>query len=290
MNTIQLTCFLAVAETLNFARAAEQLNITQPAVTHQIRSLETELNTKLFRRTTRTVELTRAGFIFMSDARSMLEISTRAVQRFGDPAFQGAVRFSVGCPSYSQLFSFPEILRKLRALHPQLSPRFQVAPLQHLQRMLEEESVDAVIGFHEPDARKTSARYRELKKIPVYCVCPRESPLAKLESVTVRDFQLDRLVLSAPFHVPSGLLRYQRSLAENRSPSDMYFCDSPETILLLVGAGFGSAVIPGIFLPPDIALVKLPITDMKPLSMGIYYKSLQGNQILKDFIRLSQEM
>ena len=46
MNTIQLTCFLAVAETLNFARAAEQLNITQPAVTHQIRSLETELNTK----------------------------------------------------------------------------------------------------------------------------------------------------------------------------------------------------------------------------------------------------
>ena len=39
MNTFQLECFLAVAENLNFARAAEQLNITQPAVTHQIRSL-----------------------------------------------------------------------------------------------------------------------------------------------------------------------------------------------------------------------------------------------------------
>ena len=58
MNTFQLTCFMTVAETLNFARAAERLNITQPAVTHQIRSLEEELEVKLFKRTTRLVELT----------------------------------------------------------------------------------------------------------------------------------------------------------------------------------------------------------------------------------------
>ena len=44
MNTFQLTCFLTVAETLSFAKAARQLSITQPAVTHQIRSLEEELN------------------------------------------------------------------------------------------------------------------------------------------------------------------------------------------------------------------------------------------------------
>lgn len=47
MNTFQLSCFLAVAENLNFARAAKELNISQPAVTHQIRSLEEELNVKL---------------------------------------------------------------------------------------------------------------------------------------------------------------------------------------------------------------------------------------------------
>lgn len=48
MNTTQLLCFLTVAETLNFARAAEQLHVTQPAVTQQIHSLETELNLHLF--------------------------------------------------------------------------------------------------------------------------------------------------------------------------------------------------------------------------------------------------
>lgn len=78
MNTMQLACFLAVAETLSFARAAEQLHVTQPAVTQQIHSLESELNTQLFRRTTRTVELTHAGLIFLGDAKLMLEISERA--------------------------------------------------------------------------------------------------------------------------------------------------------------------------------------------------------------------
>ncbi len=66
MNTFQLKCFLTVTETLNFARAAQLLNITQPAVTHQIRSLENELNVRLFKRTTRNVELTHEGQLFIN--------------------------------------------------------------------------------------------------------------------------------------------------------------------------------------------------------------------------------
>lgn len=61
VNTFQLSCFLQVAETLNFARAAEILHVTQPAVTQQIRSLEKELGVPLFHRTTRSVKLTQAG-------------------------------------------------------------------------------------------------------------------------------------------------------------------------------------------------------------------------------------
>ena len=60
VNTFQLSCFLQVAETLNFARAAEILHVTQPAVTQQIRSLEKELGVPLFHRTTRSVKLTQA--------------------------------------------------------------------------------------------------------------------------------------------------------------------------------------------------------------------------------------
>lgn len=57
MNTVQLECFIEVSECLNFSRAAENLKMTQPAVSHQINSLEAELGTKLFNRTSKSVDL-----------------------------------------------------------------------------------------------------------------------------------------------------------------------------------------------------------------------------------------
>ena len=72
MNTFQISCFLAVAEHLNFARAAEQLHVTQPAVTQQIHSLEKELGVSLFARTTRSVRLTQEGRLFLQDARQQV--------------------------------------------------------------------------------------------------------------------------------------------------------------------------------------------------------------------------
>ncbi|WP_321015418.1 LysR family transcriptional regulator [Hungatella effluvii] len=111
MNTFQLSCFLAVAETLSFARAAEQLSITQPAVTHQIHSLETELNVKLFVRTTRTVNLTQEGTLFLNDARNILALTIRATKRFENPLEQEIQLFSIGCHSYSHMFLLADVLR-----------------------------------------------------------------------------------------------------------------------------------------------------------------------------------
>ena len=72
MNIMQLRCFLAVADTLSFARAAEMMNVTQPAITQQIQTLEEELGVKLFRRSTRSVEITNEGRIFFGDAANII--------------------------------------------------------------------------------------------------------------------------------------------------------------------------------------------------------------------------
>ena len=85
MTTMQLDCFLLVAETLNFAAAADRLHVTQPAVTQQIHSLEKELNVKLFKRTTRTVKLTPEGYVFLNDAKSIQHIIGHAKKRFEEP-------------------------------------------------------------------------------------------------------------------------------------------------------------------------------------------------------------
>ena len=74
MNMQQLECFTTLAKPLNYAKTAEQLSLSQPAVSRQIQSLETELNAKLFNRTTRSVSLTPVGFQFLDDAQQMLSL------------------------------------------------------------------------------------------------------------------------------------------------------------------------------------------------------------------------
>ena len=123
MNTTQLTCFLTVAETLNFARAAEKLNIAQPSLTHQIQSLENELDVKLFNRTTRSVEITQAGSAFLSDAKVILNISNRAKIRFSKSSSEQWQYFTLGCHTYNDLHMFSDVLRQLSKQHPGRSVR-----------------------------------------------------------------------------------------------------------------------------------------------------------------------
>ena len=123
MNTFQLTCFLTVAETLSFVKAARQLNVTQPAVTHQIRSLEEELNAQLFKRTTRAVEITQEGLIFLNDAKNVLNIIALAKKRFEEPVRDERQFFSIGCHSHNELRLLPDVLRRMSESCPTLYPQ-----------------------------------------------------------------------------------------------------------------------------------------------------------------------
>ena len=80
MELRHLRHFVAVADELHFARAAERLGMEQSPLSHSIRNLETELGTKLFHRTTRRTWLTRAGIRFLADVRRILgEVDAAAV-------------------------------------------------------------------------------------------------------------------------------------------------------------------------------------------------------------------
>ena len=81
MTTSQLECFISLAGTLNYMKTAEQLGLTQPAVSKQIQTLETELNCKLFNRTTRSVTLTKAGSAFLADANTIIDTFYHSKER-----------------------------------------------------------------------------------------------------------------------------------------------------------------------------------------------------------------
>ena len=249
MNTVQLSCFLAVAETLNFARAAEQLHVTQPAVTQQIHTLERELGVQLFHRTTRTVRITEEGLAFLPDARQMVGLANRAVKRFASPDRQAVRTLSLGCHGYTQLFLLAPVLKELAAQYPDLHPRLQVVPFQHLYRMLEDGDVDAVVAFRQPESRRgLSAVYRELRRVPIACLCARENPLAQRGSVALGDLAGEKLVLLDPAKARLEAVEVQAALLEGRAPSELYFCDSAEAATVLVQAGFGVSLLPDLFI------------------------------------------
>ena len=285
MNTFQLSCFLAVAEHLNFARAAAQLHVTHPAVSQQIQSLEKELNTTLFQRTTRSVKLTKEGKVFLNDAQQILAISERAKKRFNYQPNQEIETLALGCYNYPCLFLLSEVLKHLFREFPALHPRLQVVPFQHIYRLLEEGDIHAVIGFKEPDSAKISAAYTEVAKIPLICICPKEHPLSQRQSISLDDLSKERLVLFTPPKISPQFTTIQGQLMGDRSPSEFYFCESGEAITVLVNAGFGISVLPNLFIENSLSITTVPVEGINPVSFGIYYKSLQNSKLLRPLIR-----
>ena len=289
MNTFQISCFLAVAEYLSFARAAEQLHVTHPAVSQQIQSLERELNVKLFRRTTRTVKLTEEGKAFLNDAKQIIAISVRAKKRFETASPSQIKTLSLGCYSYPCMFLLTDTLKKLQLRCPELHPWLQVIQFQHIYQLLEEGDLDAIIGFQEPSAQKIHALYREIAKVPLVCICSCNNPLSELREVTVEQLKTHPLVLFAPHRAAPPVVQLQGQLIGDKQPAELYFCESAEAITVLVVANYGISVLPA-FLVPDIPeLSVLPLAEVEPASFGIYYKSLQGNALLREFMHCARE-
>ncbi len=88
--------FVAVAEELHFRRAAEQLHLAQPALSQQVKKLETELGVELFHRTRRGVALTRAGVVFLEEARLVLRLADDAARAAREAASGAVGRLRVG--------------------------------------------------------------------------------------------------------------------------------------------------------------------------------------------------
>ena len=127
---------MSVSNFLNFSRAAEQLCITQPAVSHQINALEDELGVKLFHRSSKSVRLTQAGHLFTQYASEMLRLSGLSKARL--KAYQQALpmRFGVGCRDFMELRLFTSVLAQLRQEEPQLLPVLRLIPFASLETQL----------------------------------------------------------------------------------------------------------------------------------------------------------
>ena len=286
MNTIQLECFIAVAENLNFSRASEELRITQPAVSHQIRSLEAELDVKLFRRTSKSVSLTQEGVQFLPDAQLILRTALSAKERLGQ--HEHFIPFEIGCHNHMELNLLPPILKKLSADFPLLRPNIQLVPFPSLLNLIENKQAHAAFGIKE-EQKKSSLYFRELCSAPVACVCSPEHPLAQYETLLKKQLS-GNFIACSPRQISDSLFTLQNSIIAKLHPEQRYFANSIESVLTLAKAQTGYTLYPDVVPAREPGLKYIPVADMPRVSFGVYYRYDDDHPVMKRFLKLCGEI
>jgi DNA-binding transcriptional LysR family regulator len=242
MELRQMEAFVAVAEERNFTRAAARLYVAQSGLSATVRSLERELQTPLFMRSTRRVDLTPAGIAFLPEARRTLAAARAA----GDAvaAVEGLERgtLTLGVMQSVWLFGLPSLLARYRATYPGIGLKLVHTSSLELGRLLREGSIDVTF------ATALDVPAPDFITIPLFtsslvAVCTTEDVLGRQDTVALSTV-VEREQVGFP--VGWGV----RTLTDSAMRSvgleqhvDLEVNDT-NTLLDLVEVGMGIAIIP----------------------------------------------
>lgn len=168
MELRQLHTFATAAEHESFTRAAEQLDVTQPAVSHQVASLEHELRVSLFERRGRRIRLTDAGHHLYRYARRALDLLERASREIGETseALTGGVQIA-SCTIPPESF-LPEVLAAFRRLYPEIRESVSVTDTAEVTRAVESRAAD--VGFVVVPPQGSRLRTKEIACVELMLV------------------------------------------------------------------------------------------------------------------------
>jgi LysR family cyn operon transcriptional activator len=188
-----LRYFLAVAQTENFTRAAERLQISQPSISQQITQLERVLRTPLFKRVGKRVFLTEAGAAFRKSAEIVLRKLDDACNSVSDIAGLLSGRVDVGVIPALHFAWIPPLLGVIAAKHPGLSIGVQELASSGVETEIEAGRLD--LGFGLMTRKSPNIRYEKLVSQPFSLIVASPSKFYARKSVELAELQDERLVL-----------------------------------------------------------------------------------------------
>ncbi|MEG4352683.1 LysR family transcriptional regulator [Microcoleus sp. LAD1_D5] len=243
MELRHLRYFIAVAEELNFTRAAEKLHIAQPPLSQQIQHLEAELGFQLFRRTKRTVHLTAAGQVFFEEAEKILQQVDRAIQ-LGRQTSRGELgQLTIGFVSSAAHNVVPAILQAFRTRCPAVTLELhELTTNEQLQR-LRFGQID--IGFVRPPVEEEGINSEIVFREPLIVALPETHPAADRTHLELRELSTEPFILFPRSQAP-GLYDAIVSLCQQAgfSPRAAQEAIQMQTIVSLVAAEMGVAIVP----------------------------------------------
>jgi DNA-binding transcriptional LysR family regulator len=193
MDTRQLAAFCAVVERRSFSQAAEQLGVTQPAVSLQIRSLEKRLGLQLLDRSGRRVEPTEAGNRLYRSAQRLLAMEEQLLAELGDEA-EGelAGRLEIGASTGPGGTVLPIVLAEFQQLHPAVHVALAVSDTQHVVEQVARREVE--LGVVGASRRQRGVVFEPFFRDEVVLAVPRGHRFAG-KVVTLDELKAEPLVL-----------------------------------------------------------------------------------------------
>ncbi len=243
MEIRHLRYFSAVAEHLHFGRAAQELHISQPPLSQQIREMEEELGVQLFFRTKRRVELTDAGRVFLREARLILDQVSHAVQTAQRSSRGETGRLVVGFVMSATCSVLPEILRVFRERYPGVTLVLEEATTGGGLAALREKRMH--LCFLRLPIRDEKLAIETILKESLIVALPEGHRLSSRHKVPMAQLADEPFVLFPRSHGPGF---YDQIVAfchqAGFSPRVVQEASQMQTILSLVAAGIGVALIP----------------------------------------------
>jgi DNA-binding transcriptional LysR family regulator len=239
----RLRYFVAVAEELHFGRAARRLNLSQPPLSVQIRTLEREVGTPLLIRTQRRVELTEAGRVLLDDARRLLDQAEAAVVHARRAAAGAVGRLAIGFVSTVDYSMLPPLVRRFRQKHPEIALKLLELTGDRQQALLLSGELD--LGLSILPSPAAGLTMRPVFREPLIAAVPANHRLAGRRRATLRSLAQEPFI-QFPRELAPGL--YDLAIAACQkagfTPHLAQEAIQMQTILGLVAAGLGVALVP----------------------------------------------
>ncbi len=242
MDTQSLQAFLAVAESGSFSRAAEQLHLTQPAVSKRIAVLETQIDARLFDRIGRGISLTEAGRLLLPRARQILVMVDDSRRALGNLEGSVAGSLTLATSHHIGLHRLPPLLKAYTRTHPEVR--------LDLHFLDSEEAYQGVLDGSLEIAVVTLAPHPDpqLEVVPVWVdrldfVCASDHPLAVRGRLALHELCEFDAVLPGPLTFTRGLIEARFAAAGLRLPvalSTNYL----ETLKMMTSIGLGWSLLP----------------------------------------------
>lgn len=283
ISTRQLRGFVLLARLGSFTRAAEQLNITQAGLSAMVRDLETQFGCRLFDRTTRSVSLTNEGQGLLPYAERILNEVEAAVSNVKASTAQAQHILTVAATQVVASGFMLQACRAFSAIEPTVKVRIRDVAQPQIQNLVERGEVDAGFSiFLKPAA---GIETRPLLHFRLMCVSPAGTfRTRRRKQQDYPELAWSKLPAGPLIGLPADTL-LQREIdayldTVGRANEVRPICNSMQTIISMVEAGYGSAVLPAMIIPLcpperfDLAYMASP-----PAPLPFYLISKKGRHL-----------